>query len=171
MVWFLIGQILSLPPVSQNWTWDHPGSHPVVSEIVSSGVKWPVCEADHSPLSHIMLRIHVALLSCIYSPLWNVAYAQWQLYHLFTCSHWLCSQTYSFSVLSLQKDHASQPDSMKWAYLKLTGLWMLCDVSRRHLTRCLHVWNKKQWVMESSIEDEWQHHHRFVLPKFVYQIA
>jgi len=65
----------------------------------------------------------------------------------------------------------SQPENIKLAYLKLTRLWMLCDVSRRHLTRCLHVRNKKQRVMECSIEDEWQHHHKFVLPKLVYQVA
>jgi len=57
---------------------------------------------------------------------------------------------------------------MKLAYLKLTRLWVLHDVCRRHLTRHLHVRNKKQRVMECSIEDECQYHHKFVLPKLVY---
>jgi hypothetical protein len=43
---------------------------------------------------------------------------------------------------------------MKITYLKLTRLWVLRDICRRHLTGRLHVRNKKQRVMECSIEDE-----------------
>jgi hypothetical protein len=74
----------------------------------------------------------------------------------------------SFLVI---RGQVSQPDTVKLAYLKLSCLWMLCNIRRRHLTRCLHVWNKKQRVMKSSIEDEWQDHDTFVLPKLVYQVA